>query len=320
MQSFGIVLPGASATSTDIFLAMLKSRTMADLMIKQLNLQAVYKVKSVQDARDVLAGNSKFIVTKEEKLVKITVEAEDPQFAADVANSYVTNLDRLNRTVSVTKAGQTRAFLERRLAETKINLVRVEEEFKEVQIKNKTVAVEPQAQALVQAAAMIQAQITAIEVQSQVMSTYLSPDNPEMARTRAGLDEFRNQLFMMQSGKGGKVMQQGDRLHPAMVTLPARALDYARAMRELKVQETLYAMLVSQYEQAKLAEARNTPTVQVLDPAIPAEKKSRPSIRLNMMIAGVFSLFVGIFLAFIMEYVERVRAQQKEQSSSEIES
>ncbi|MDE3224258.1 MAG: lipopolysaccharide biosynthesis protein, partial [Nitrospirota bacterium] len=91
---------------------------------------------------------------------------------------------------------------------------------------------------------------------------------------------------------------------------PTLALDYARAMRELKVQETLYAMLTSQYEQAKLAEARDTPTVQVLDPAIPAERKSKPSIRLNMMIAGVLALFVGIFLAFFLEYLGRIRSQQ----------
>ena len=316
-QGLGISMPGAPVTPTDLFMAMLKSRIMADEVIRQLDLQTVYEAKTMQDVRNALGGNTKITVSKE-KVIKIIVEAKTPQLAADIANFYVTNLDRLNRTLNVTKAGQTRAFLERRLAETKINLVREEEELKEFQTKNKTVAVEPQAQAMMQAAAMIQGQIIAQEVQLQVMSTYLSPDNPEMARIRSGLDELRKQLSVMESGKGGKGMLPGDRLHPAMITVPTLALAYARVMRELKVQETLYAMLTSQYEQAKLAEARDTPTVQVLDPAIPAERKSKPSIRLNMMIAGALSLFVGIFLAFILEYLGRVRAQRKEKPISEI--
>ena len=94
-----------------------------------------------------------------------------------------------------------------------------------------------------------------------------------------------------------------------MITVPLLALDYGRLMRELKVQETLYGMLTARYEQAKIAEARDTPTVQVLDPAIPAEMKSKPRIRLNMMIAGVLALFLSIFLAFFLEYLDRIRAQ-----------
>ena len=105
-------------------------------------------------------------------------------------------------------------------------------------------------------------------------------------------------------------MLPGDRLHPAMVTVPGLALEYGRLMREVKVQETLYSLLTSQNEQAKIAEARDTPTVQVLDPAIPAEKKSKPSIRLNMLIAGVLALFLGIFLAFFLEYLERIRSRE----------
>ena len=309
----GIALPNAPATPVDIILSLLKSRIMAEAVIRQLDLQAVYEAKAMEDARKTLEGSTKITLSKE-KTVKIVAEANNPQLAADIANSYVTNLDRLNRTLTVTKAGQTRVFLGRRLVETKINLVREEEALREFQVKNKTVAIEPQAQAMMHAAATTQGQIIAFEVQLEVMNTYLSQDNPEVVRMRSVLDELRKQLYVMESGKGGKGMLPGDRLHPAMITVPTLALSYARALRELKVQETLYAMLTSQYEQAKLAEARDTPTVQVLDPAIPAERKSKPSIRNNMMIAGVASLFVGIFLAFLLEYVSRAGLNEKSSS------
>ncbi len=310
-QSLGISLPGAPATPTDIFVAMLKSRIMADEVIRKFNLMDLYEAKTVQDTRKALEGETKITVTKE-KVIKITVEAKNPQLAADIANFYVSNLDHLNQTLNVSKASQNRAFIERRLGETQVNLVKAEEALKEFQTQNKTVAVEAQSKAMIEAAAMIQGQITAQEVQLQVMSGYLSPDNPELSRVRSSIEELKKQLYLLESGKGGKGMLPGDRLHPAMVTVPGLALEYGRRLRDLKVQETLYALLTSQLEQAKLAEARDTPTVQVLDPAIPAEKKSKPRIGLNMMIAGVLALFVGIFLAFFLEYLERIRARQAE--------
>lgn len=305
-QSLGISLPGTPTTPMDLFAAMLKSRIMADDVIKQFNLKELYGTDTIQDARKELEDNTRIAVSKE-KVIKITVEARNPQLAADMASFYVSNLDRLNRTLNVSKAGQNRAFIERRLAETQGNLVKAEETLKDFQTRNKTVAVEAQSKAMIEAAAMIQGQITAQEVQLQVMSSYLSPDNPELSRVRSGIDELKKQLYLLESGKGGKGMLPGDRLHPAMVTVPGLALEYGRLLRELKVQETLYTLLTSQYEQAKLAEARDTPTVQVLDPAIPAEKKSKPRIGLNMMIAGLLALFLGIFLAFFLEYLDRLR-------------
>jgi len=312
-QGLGISLPGTPATPTDIFVAMLKSRIMADEVIKRFNLMDLYEAKTMQETRKALEGDTRITVAKE-KVIKITVEAKSPPLAADIANFYVSNLDRLNRTLNVSKAGQNRAFIERRLTETQVNLVKAEEALKNFQTHNKTVAVEAQSKAMIEAAAMIQAQIAAQEVQIQVMSSYLSPDNPEFTRVRSGIEELKKQLYLLESGRGGKGMLPGDRLHPAMVTVPGLALDYGRLMREVKVQETLYSLLTSQNEQAKIAEARDTPTVQVLDPAIPAEKKSKPSIRLNMLIAGVLALFLGIFLAFFLEYLERMKREVEEKA------
>lgn len=308
-QSLGISLPGAPATPSDIFLAMLKSRIMADDVIRQFNLMDAYQAKTLEDARRTLQEDTRISVTKE-KVIKVTVEATSPQLAADLANFYVSNLDHLNQTLSVSKAGHNRRFIEQRLTETKVNLVKAEEALRDFQTKNKTVAVEAQSKAMIEAAAHLQAQIAAQEVQLQVMNTYLSPDNPQLMPLHSSLQELRKQLSMMETGRGGNGTLARDRLHPAMTSVPTLALDYGRLLREVKVQETLYTLLTSQYEQAKLAEARDTPTVQVLDQAVPAEKKSKPSIRLNVLIAGFLSLFVGIFLAFFMEYLQRAKARR----------
>jgi uncharacterized protein involved in exopolysaccharide biosynthesis len=306
-QSLGISLPGAPATPTDVFLAMLKSRVMADDVISHFKLMGLSEKKTMQDIRNALEGATRIVVTKE-KVIKITVEDEDPQMAADIANFYVSNLERLNQTLSVSKARENRKFIEERLTGTQAALVKVENALKEFQTQNRTVAIEAQSKAMIEAAATIQAQITAQEVQLQVMGSYLSPDNPEIHRVQSSISELRKQLSIMESGKSGKERSAGDRLRPAITSVPALALEYGRLARDLKVQETLYALLVSQYEQAKIAEARDTPTVQVLDPAIPAERKSRPKISLNLLLAGMLSLFIGIFWAFVREAIDRRKA------------
>ena len=305
-QNLGIGLPGLPTTPTDVFVSILKSRLMADEVIKKFDLMNRYHESTMVDTRKELEDHLRITVTKE-KVIKVSVEDEDPQVAADMANFYVANLDRLNRTVTVSKAGQNRAFLERRLSETMESMAKAEEALRDFQAKNKTVAVEAQAKVMIEAAAMIQGQITAQEVQLQVMGGYLSPDNPDLARIRSNVEELKKQLAIMGSGKDARGLLSSDRLHPAMVAVPDLALQFGRLFRQVKVQETLFTLLTSQHEQAKIAEARDTPTVQVLDPAVPADKRSRPRVLLNIAVAGVLALIMGTFTAYFLDYRARVR-------------
>src|SRR5262249_54397392 len=150
-QSLGISLPGTPATPTDIFTAMLKSRIMADDIIRRFNLMEHYEKKTMHDARLILEGNTRIVVTKE-KVIKVTVEDKDPQLASDMANFYVSNLDRLNQTLGVSKARENRKFIEQRVAETQQALVKVEDALKEFQTQNRTVAIEAQSKAMIEAA------------------------------------------------------------------------------------------------------------------------------------------------------------------------
>src|SRR5437879_13452298 len=149
-QGLGITLPGMPATPTDILVAMLKSRIMADAVIKQFDLMKLYNDKTMQDARKDLESDTTIKVSKE-KVIKVTVEAKSPQLASDIANFYVANLDRLNRTLNLTKSGQNRDLIERRLVDTKTNLVKAEEAMREFQKKRKVVHIEEQGKAAIEA-------------------------------------------------------------------------------------------------------------------------------------------------------------------------
>ncbi|MBA3753697.1 MAG: hypothetical protein H0X01_06095 [Nitrospira sp.] len=305
--NLGVGLPAMPTTPTDVFVAILRSRVMADEVIAKFNLTATYDERTMHDTRAELAERVRITLSKE-KVIKVTVEDSDAQRAADIASHFVAHLDRLNRTLNVSKASHNRAFIERRLSETQVGLVRTEEALRDFQTKNKAVAVEAQSKAMIEAAAMIQGQITGYEVQLQVMSAYLSPEHPDLTRVRSSIEELRKQLALLEFGKGGKGVLPGNQLHPAMITVPDLALQYGRLFRELKVQETLYALLTSQYEQAKITEARDTPTVQVLDTPVPADKPIKPRVLFNTLVTGLMGLCVAIVGAYVLEGRSRRKA------------
>src|SRR6202162_4214736 len=307
----------APATPNDVFLSMLKSRTMGDAIIDKFSLMKVYDVKLRESARKRLQNDTRFTVSKE-KMISIAVEAPSAQLAADIANYYTEYLDNLNRTVNVTSANRNRIFIEQRLNETKANLIKLEDLAKTFQTKNKTVSIEAQAGAAFNAAAELQAHLTAAEVQLEVMKSYLSPSNPDLIRQELQIRELSHQLKKMQYGPGKEPRDESDPpplitsdpLVPAFNKIPSLGLDYARLIREVKTQEVLYTLLISQYEQAKIQDARDNPTTQVLDRALPPERKIKPSIRINLLLALVASVFFSVSLAFFLEYIESIRNQK----------
>ena len=310
-KNLGISLPGAPATDVELFMAILKSRTMADTLIKKFNLQEVYGLEQMIDTRRRLEAGTSITMSKE-KAVKIVVEDTSPQRAADIANAYVSELDRLNQTLNVTKTAHTRKFLENQLQETQKKLRQSEEALKDFQTANRAISMEAQSQGLFEATAAIQNQIMAQQIELEIKESFLSPNNPEVERIQSIINELRKQLAALDTGKSGKGMLRGDRLQPAIAKVPTLALEYGRLLRDVKVKETLYALLASEYEQAKYQEARDTPTVEILDLAIPAERKSHPINSLNTLMGAIAGMILSVLLALFLEYRDRKKTRSTE--------
>ncbi len=314
-QNLGISLPGAPATPTDLFMAMVKSRVVADAIIDKFKLKEVYDIETMDKTRKALAGSTSITLTRE-KVIKITVEDSDPQRAADIANAYLNELDKLNQKLNVSKAALNRQFIEQQMVKNQTKIMELEDQIKDFQTKHMSFAMEEQAKAMVGAVAGIQSQLVAQEVQLEVMQQYLSPENPEIHRVRASIEELRKQIRAIERGqgfqsgpseKGEKRAPGGGHSQPAIVDVPALAVEYGRLLRMLKVHETLYTLMISEFQQAKYSEARNTPTVQVLDPAVPPEIKSRPITSLNMLVAG----FLGLACSSLWVYRSERKFQAK---------
>jgi uncharacterized protein involved in exopolysaccharide biosynthesis len=250
--------------------------------------------------------------------------------AADIANFYVENLDRLNTTINTTDAGRSRLFLEGQVAEARKALQGAEERLKDYQSRSKAVVLEGQTKAAIEGAAMLEGQILAAEVQLKTLETYATSRNPDVIRLKESIGEMRNQLRRMEYGKGaaGRQRPAGEKeggatrmlvdahevpmqggatgdFSVALGSLPSTGLELVRLTRDAKIQETIFSLLTEQLEQAKIAEAKDTPVVKILDRAVPPEWKSYPKVLRNTVISGFLAILVGLGLAFLLEEMGR---------------
>jgi tyrosine-protein kinase Etk/Wzc len=278
----GLAMPGVriptEATPADVFVAILNSRTISEQVVKHFDLQRRYRQKHLGDAVLELRQHTRFKLT-ETGTLEISVEDHDARRAADMANAYVDLLDRFNREVRMTKGRRTRIFLEQRLAETREELALSEQVLTDYQAKHKAVALSAEMSSAIESAAQLAAQRMALQVRLGVIRSY-----------SRGTSEEQQQ-----------VLEQLAQLDRQLQRLPTTGVEIARLIRDVKVQEQLYLLLTAQFEDARLAEARDVVTVEVLDKAVPPERKARP--KRSLLVAGVFllSLAVGVAWAAFQE-------------------
>ncbi len=194
----------ASGTK-EVFLGILKSRTMQDDIIRKFDLVKEYALEGartpMESARKKLQSMTNIRASRE-GVISVTASAYDPQKAADIANFYVENLDRLNTALNVNDAGRSRLFLEGRVSEARAALREAEDKLRRFQSKSKAVVMEGQTKAAIEGAARLEGQILAAEVQLRTLETYSTSRNPDVIRLREGIEEMRRQLRRMEYGRG----------------------------------------------------------------------------------------------------------------------
>ncbi len=286
---------------SDLYIGILKSRTIADRIIDRFDLMKLYKAEYREDARKKLVDDV-FQATSDKKsgIITISVEDKDPERAAQIANAFVEELKNLTKGLAITEAAQRRLFFEEQLKETREALIKSEEAMKGFQEKTGALVVDEQAKAIIESIANLRAQIAAKEVELKVMRTYSTPNNPDLQKAEEALRAMKIELSKLEAKEG----QNPDPLIPTG-RMPAVGTEYIRKLRDLKFNETLYELLTKQYELARLDEARDAVLIQVIDEAIPPDKRAKPKRTLMVMIAALTGLFFGVFVAFFMEYKER---------------
>jgi len=281
-----------------LFVGMLRSESSQASLVQQFDLKNVYGVKLTQDARAQLDERTLISEDRKSGIITISVTDRSPQRAAALANAYVDQLNSLVTDLSTSSAHRERVFLEDRLKVAKQDLDQASSEFAQFSSKNSTLDIQQMGKAMLDAAGNIAGQLIAAESELQGLRQMYTDDNARVQSLSGRVAELRRQLARLQGGQENAAERAGpnvpaasqDMPYPSMRTLPLLGVKYADYYRQSKIQETVYELLIEQYELAKIQEAKETPSVKVLDRARIPEKKSFPP-RLLIVLLGTFVAF-----------------------------
>ncbi|MFH1336352.1 MAG: GNVR domain-containing protein [Candidatus Zixiibacteriota bacterium] len=299
------------ATPSDVFAAILKSRTVTEAVVEKESLITAYQVKSKDAAIKELSSRVSVNVTSE-GLITLSYEDRDRNRTADVANCFMQELDRVNRETSSSKAKNARIFIEERLAQTQKDLSSAEENLQKFQENNKTLVLDNQMKSAIQKAVDLKSEMVSSEIELNVLGKTMSPSHPQIQSLRSRINEINRQLELLEWGNQKEKPEEKTVLDVSFNQVPSLSLHLARLIREVKIQETVFELLTQQYEQYKIEENKDTPTVQVLDKAIPPERRARPKRAFLVVISGILSLFASVAFVFGQEYVKISRKRNPE--------
>jgi tyrosine-protein kinase Etk/Wzc len=290
-------------TPADLYADMLTSRTVLDHVVDRFDLVSVYGGRYREDARKRLLRRTRVRLDKKSEIITIFVEDRDPKRSAELANAFVEALKDMSGTLAVTDAARRRLFFEERLQTVKADLAVAEDAVRGFQEETGALEISAQAKAVIEGIASLRAQIVAREIQAQVMRAYATSENPDLQRIEEEVKGLRTALARLE--RKGTGTSGADPLMPAG-RLPAVGTEYLRRMRDLKYNEALFEVLAQQYEMAKLDEARDPAVIQVIDQALPPERKAKPKRTLIAAGGALAGLVLSLFAAYFSEFFERV--------------
>jgi tyrosine-protein kinase Etk/Wzc len=300
-------------TPDEMYVALLKSDTVQRALDSRFQLQQRYEVKNYEALRKVLPKYIRSSADKKSGMITVEVDDEDPKFAAELANAHLGEVTKLLSRLAISEAQLRRSFFEAQLKETKEHLIKAEHDLQRVQEKSGVIVLDKQAEALIGGAAQLRAQIAEREVQLKVLRTGATAENPDVLRLSSELRALRSELARMESSSGGV---PGSTVDLPVGKIPEAAIDYVRARRELKLQETLLESMVRQFEIAKLDEAKEGPVLQQVDVALPPDYKSKPSRALIVIAATLAGLLLSSLWVIVRRYSALARANDPEAAAA----
>jgi tyrosine-protein kinase Etk/Wzc len=301
MSGGGMALP-TFASLSDVYAAVLKSRVVAEGVIKKNNLMEVFNTQSLEQAVASLHGRTA-VAVQPEGIIRIDCEDRDPERAAAIAGSFVDELNRVNREVRASRARDLRQFIEERLDQTKEELAAAEEEFRAFQEKNKTISLDAQVSALIGNLAELKSRLVLAEIELGVLKRSFLPTHTQVKQQEATIEEIKKQIKLLEEGSPDKIKDSP--LSIPFAEAPDLSLQLVRLTRKLKIQEAIFELLTQQYEQAKIQEKKDTSTIRVLDPPKVPERRSRPRRATMALMAGMLSVLFTSIAVFVKEFIDR---------------
>ena len=288
-------LMGLRGTS-DLLVGVLSSQTVEDRLIQRFDLKKVYGARRMEDARKRLENLTDIVVDRKSQIITIKVTDKSAERAAALAQAYIEELNHTVAEVSTSSARRERVFLEGRLHAVTQDLETAEKEFSQFASKNSAIDIKEQGKAMVEAAATLQGELIAARSELEGLRQFYGDSNVRVRAAQARVNELENQLNKVGGEDDGATAEkpaQGDALYPSIRQLPVLGVTYADLYRQTRVQEAIFETLTREYEMARVEEAKELPTVKVLDPPKVPEKKSFPPHLLLTVLGTLFAFSCG---------------------------
>ncbi len=285
-------------TTGATLVGILSSRTVQDDLINRFDLRKVYSKKKYEDARKVLSRRTDISEDRKSGIITIKVEDRDRDRAAMIARGYVDDLNSRVSQLTTSSARRERVFLEDRLASIKQQLDESTLQLSRFSSKNKTFDPQVEGKAMLDAASTLQGELIAAESELKGMEQIYGPENARVRSTAARVSELRSKLNALSGNSGAAATKDGESgsevLYPSLQQLPMLGNTYYDLARQAKINETVYEILTKQYELAKVEEAKEIPTIKVLDEAIAPERKVWPPRTLIVTLGTILAFFLGV--------------------------
>ncbi len=278
-------------TSGATIVGVLNSRTVQDDIVNEFDLKHVYGKKRLEDARQVLQKRSSISEDRKSGIITIAVQDHSPQIAAKMAQAYVNDLNSRVASLTTSAAHRERVFLEGRLTEVKEQLDEAALRLSQFSSKNKTLDPQIQGKAMLDAASALQGQLIAAETELSGLQQIYGSGNYRVKAASARVSELQTKLRNMSGSEANGSTEAGGQLYPTLEQLPLLGNTYYELARQAKIDEALYEVLIKQYELAKVEEAKELPSIKVLDEPVVPERKAFPP-RLLIIMGGTILTFL----------------------------
>lgn len=293
---------------TDLFVGILRSRTILDGVIESHDLLKHYNAKDMDSARQLLESRTD-INSGKDGIVEISVEDSDPVQAAQLANAYVRELQSFSSDLAKKEGGRRSDFFNNALSKARQSLNEADEQLRKTEKITGFTRLRGQDEAILSTARDLRNQIANKEVQLRTLLSYATEENPDVRLLRSELSNLKQKI---QEATGeAPLKDRKANSHGAFVPLsqaPDALMEHSQRKRDVEYWENIVTILGQYTELGKMDETRDFSLFQVLDIAISPMNKSRPRIKVNVILSGTGSTMLTVMFIWARAYVRQRRS------------
>jgi uncharacterized protein involved in exopolysaccharide biosynthesis len=313
LEQFGISGLSSSASNPSVvFEAVLKSNELAANVLRRYDYFSRMGINKKSENRIAksFANSVNVTTSKKDTTISVSIQSHDPVFASDFANSYVKELDRYNLNNTFTSARRLSEYIEKRMDEADKELDQAQLALREFQEKNSAISISQQADATLKILGEMEAERVALEVEKAAKEKFYKGPHIQIEQLDAQMQALQKNIDSLTYSEETSVpieLEKGKvEFYIPLTRIPGLNFDESKLLLKVKAKTGVVTLLTTQLEQAKLDEAKDIPTINILEWASPPENPVKPKIKMNVILGFIVSFFLGIFIIFFIEFIERM--------------